>query len=454
MIGFRLSEIASGLSASHTGDNPYIESVSTDTRHIRAGDLFVALRGPRFDGHDYLSRARDLGASGFMVCRAQDLDTPSVEVPDTRIGLGKLAGLWRQASGAALIAVTGSNGKTTVKEMIASILSQRGRVLATRGNLNNDIGVPLTLMGLQDEEYAVVEMGANHVGEIDYLSRMARPDVAVLTNAGSAHLEGFGNVEGVAHAKAEILNGLSESGCFVLNADDVWAPLWKTMAGERRVCTFGVKNPADVSSRADRVRIDWDEQGFITRFPVNTPAGELEIELSLAGGHNRLNALAAIAAAQASGMDLDGIQAGLAALKPVKGRLKPVAGRKGVSLIDDSYNANPDSVTAAIDVLASAPGRRFLVLGELAELGNKADDFYRILGDLAKRSGVEHLYAVGPAGLAAESFGSGGLGFQSRDALIEALDGFLHSGDRVLIKGSRSAGMERVVESLAVGGEY
>jgi UDP-N-acetylmuramoyl-tripeptide--D-alanyl-D-alanine ligase len=452
VTGFRLSEVADRLEAMHMGGDAAFDSVSTDTRTLEPGDLFVALTGPRFDGHDYLERARALGAPGFMVSRSHSLDMPTLMVADTGIGLGRLAALWRQASHAPLIAVTGSNGKTTVKEMIAAILSRRGRVLATRGNLNNEIGVPLTLLRLQQEDYAVVEMGANHPGEIGYLSRMARPDVALLINAGRSHLEGFGSVEGVARAKAEILEGLQEAGCFVFNADDTWSSLWREMAGNRRACTFGVERPADVRSRPEAIGISWDEQGFTTRFPVETPDGELEVELALAGRHNRMNALAAIAATQQADMDLEAIRLGLAELTPVKGRLQPVTGRNGVSLIDDSYNANPDSVAAAIEVLSSAPGRRFLVLGELAELGQGTRDFYRMLGEQAKRSGIDHLYAMEAAGPAAESFGSGGACFKTRDALIDDLDRLLRREDRVLIKGSRRAGMERVVEALAGGG--
>ncbi len=451
MTGFRFSEVADRLEARHLHGDAVFNSISTDTRTLEPGDLFVALTGPHFDGHDYLERAQELGTPGFMVSRPHSLDMPTLMVADTGIGLGRLAATWRLASHALLIAVTGSNGKTTVKEMIAAILSRRGSVLATQGNLNNEIGVPLTLLRLQEEDFAVVEMGANHPGEIGYLSKIAQPDVALLINAGRSHLEGFGSVEGVARAKAEILEGLQESGCFVFNADDAWSSLWREMAGSRKVFTFGVDQPADVRSRPEAITISWDEQGFTTRFPVETPSGELEVELTLAGRHNRMNALAAIAATHQAGTDLEDMRTGLATLTPVKGRLQPVAGRNGVGLIDDSYNANPDSVAAAIEVLSSAPGRRFLVLGELAELGQGTQDFYCMLGEQAKRSGIDHLYATEVAGPAAESFGSGGACFRTRDALIENLDGLLQREDRVLIKGSRRAGMERVVEALAEG---
>ncbi len=367
--------------------------------------------------------------------------------------MGGLAALWRRSAGASLVAVTGSNGKTTVKEMLASILRCCGEVLATEGNLNNEIGVPLTLLGLQEQPYAVVEMGANHAGEIDYLSRIAQPDVALLTNAGRAHLEGFGSLEGVARAKAEIINGLADDGCFIFNADDQWATLWRQMAGERTCRTFGVTHPADVSSPEDAWEIVWQEGGFFSHFPVATPEGDLDIKLPLAGRHNRINALAAIAAAQVMGARSDQIVTGLESLQPVKGRLYPMAGHNGVRLVDDSYNANPDSVAAAIEVLATAPGRRFLVLGELAEMGEGGELFYRELGEQARCSGIEHLYAVGDAVAAADAFGEGGCGFSRREQLIEELQQVLTAEDSVLVKGSRRAGMEQVINGLIEGAD-
>jgi UDP-N-acetylmuramoyl-tripeptide--D-alanyl-D-alanine ligase len=386
-----------------------------------------------------------------MVSQPLATDLPLLQVADTRLALGQLSARWRRASKAPLIAITGSNGKTTLKEMLAAILGQRASVLATRGNLNNDIGVPLTLARLQEQAYAVVEMGANHAGEIDYLSRLAEPDVAVLNNAGRSHLEGFGSVEGVARAKGEIVNGLSRQGCFVFNADDDWAGLWRELARDRQILTFGVQQPADVSSPVDSYALSWRPDGFIARFPVITPQGEIEINLPLAGGHNRMNALAAIAAAQAVGIGLDQIAAGLVAVKPVKGRLQSRPGMAGIGLIDDSYNANPDSVGAAIAVLATAPGRRILVLGELAELGDATPVFYRELGEQAAAAGIELLYGAGAAAEAAQAFGPKGEGFGSREALIEQLLMDVRGGDRVLVKGSRSAGMEHVINALAAG---
>ncbi len=451
MIQFSLSTAGAGMNAQHIGADALFSAVSTDTRTLAEGELFVALAGPHFDGHDYLQLAHERGAAGAMVDRDVVTELPLLQVDDTLKGLGALSSLWRQACSAPVVAVTGSNGKTTVKEMIAAILSRRGEVLATQGNLNNHIGMPLTLLRLQEQAYAVVEMGANNPGEIACLSSIAQPDVAVLTNAGRAHLEGFGTLEGVARAKGKIIAGLAADGCFVFNADDKWAGLWLELAGDRQICSFGVEHAADISSRKEAYQIDWNDHGFIARFPVTTPAGELEIELALAGQHNRMNALAAIGAAQAVGAEGDEIIQGLASLKPIKGRLQPLAGVNGVGLIDDSYNANPDSVGAAIAVLSSAPGRRFLILGEMAEMGSGEAAFYQELGLLALESGIDHLYAVGAAGAAANAFGAGGVSFESREALVDSLLKTLQQGDKVLVKGSRSAAMELVINRLITG---
>ncbi|MES9855841.1 MAG: UDP-N-acetylmuramoyl-tripeptide--D-alanyl-D-alanine ligase [Sedimenticola sp.] len=451
MIEFSFSRAAEQLSARHLGPESHFSAVSTDSRTLAAGDLFVALEGPNFDGHNYLELAAQHGASGAMVQHEVATGLPLLQVDSTLKGLGRLAALWRQRAGASLVAVTGSNGKTTVKEMLASILRCRGEVLATEGNLNNEIGLPLTLLRLQEQPYAVVEMGANHTGEIDYLSRIAQPDVALLINAGRAHLEGFGSLEGVARAKGEIINGLADNGCFIFNADDRWAGLWRQMAGERTYRTFGTVQSADVSSPEEAWEIVWSDGGFFSRFPVSTPEGELQVKLPMAGRHNRMNALAAITAAQVMGVDLSQISSGLESLRPVKGRLYPLVGSNGMQLVDDSYNANPDSVSAAIEVLATAPGRRFLVLGELAEMGAGGERFYRELGELARRSGIEHLYAVGAAVAAVDAFGNGGCGFAGRDELIEGLQQRLEPEDCVLVKGSRRAGMEQVINRFTMG---
>ncbi len=449
MIGFRLSELARELPGVLHGEDAEVTAVSTDTRTLAPGELFVALRGPRHDGHDHIGAAAERGAAAALVERPRPLDLPQLAVADTRRALGRLGALWRQRWGGPLVAVTGSNGKTTVKEMIAAILARRGPVLATRGNLNNDIGLPLTLCRLQDQARAVVELGANHPGEIEYLATLARPQVAVLNNAARAHLEGFGSVAGVARAKAEILAGLDPQGTFVFNADDPHAGLWRELAAGRALIDFGVDHPAAVHSPADSYRLSWTETGFEARFQVNAPWGGFEVRLALAGAHNRMNALAAIAAAGALGYEPQEMQAGLATLQPVPGRLQPRRAACGARLLDDSYNANPDSVGRALEVLVAAPGRRLMALGDLGELGHEAPRLHAGLGEAARRAGVARLYTCGPLGRhAAEAFGPGARHCADRAALIEALQADLGADDVLLVKGSRAARMDEVVDAL------
>ena len=454
MISFAMSEICGRLNARHLGDDVQFSTVSTDSRRINPGDLFVALKGPKFDGHDYLTQVFEQGAVGAMVSQDTAVDMPRLLVHDTRVGLGRLASLWRQASDVPVVAITGSNGKTTVKEMVAAILSTKGDVLATQGNLNNDIGLPLTLLRLQEQDYAVVEMGANHVGEIDYLSRLAEPDVVLINNAGRAHLEGFGSVEQVAHAKGEIVNGLKADGCFIYNLDDPMSAIWKELAGEKRVVTFGTSDQSDVRLIADSGCFNWTVNGFENVFTVTADGQSVELSIALGGAHNRMNATAATAIALQLGVSMEQVQQGLATLSPVAGRLQFKAGANGISLVDDSYNANPESVTAAIEVLASASARRCLVLGPLAELGEGADQFYQELGSTANACGVDRIYTYGAANRAAEAFGEEGFGFADKESLIAAIKTELKQGDVVLIKGSRSAGMEQVVSVLMNGEKH
>ncbi len=450
MIRFTLSELARRLPAVLHGADAEVGGVSSDSRDLKPGDLFVALHGPRFDGHDFLEQAARAGAAGALVDRRTSEALPCLGVEDTRLGLGRLGSLWRQAADARVVAVTGSNGKTTVKEMLAAILARVGDTLATRGNLNNDIGLPLTLCRLQEERFAVVELGANHPGEIGYLSRIARPQVAVINNAGRAHLEGFGTLEGVARAKGEIVEGLAADGVLVFNADDPHAPVWREMAGERRQVTFGVAQPAEVSSPAGSLELTWGEEGFRSRFEVRIGGEEaFTVTLALTGAHNRMNALAAIAAAHALGVPRQAMVEGLASLEPVAGRLAPRQGSGGVRVVDDSYNANPDSVRMAVAVLGSAPGRKLLVLGDLGELGAEAEALHRELGHHIRAQGVDLLFTCGALSRAtAESFGVGARHFHSREALVEHLLSLLQPGDTVLVKGSRAAAMEQVVEAL------
>lgn len=444
--------IAAAGGALHGQDVPFT-SVGTDSRADCGGQLFVALRGERFDGHDYVAAARAAGAAAAMVDHPLPLEIPQWIVEDTRLALGHLAAAWRERFAGRIAAITGSNGKTTAKEMVASVLARSGRVRATKGNLNNDIGMPLTLLSARDEDYLVLEMGANHAGEIGYMTDIARPDVALITNAGRAHLEGFGSVEGVARAKGEIARGLGQEGVFVVDGDSRFLPLWRELAAGRRLVTFGLGPDCDLSADPTQVRIDWGAEGFRTAFEIRRQGPDLPVSLRLAGRHNVRNALAAVAVASALGIDDSAIQEGLAALTPVKGRLCPRA-CAGRAMIDDTYNANPDSIAAAIEVLVGLAGRRWLVIGDLGELGADARQLHAEIGERARDAGVDRLATVGALSEAASlAFGEGAAHFSDQSALIAHLRAELGPDDPVLVKGSRLARMENVVEALCAGVE-
>ena len=455
MTSMSIAQVASQIDASIVGEDVMFSSVSTDTRDISRGDLFVALQGDNFDGHDYVGQAAEKGAVAAMVSRSVSEGIPQIVVEDTRMGLGQLATVWRNLVNPKVVALTGSNGKTTLKEMLAAILSEKYEVLATLGNLNNDIGVPLTLLRLQQEEVAIVEMGANHVGEIDYLSRMALPDVAILNNAGRAHIGEFGSEEAIARGKAEILNGLQQQGIFIYNADSKWVSLWNELAEGINKVGFGTASDADYQGLLDGYRMHWDDCGYQAEFSVHEKktSQNFLIRISLAGLHNCMNALAAIAAARELGIEIEFIQKGLARLQPVVGRLKPMSGDKGQLIIDDAYNANPDSVAAAIDVLVTAPGRKIFVLGDLAELGESEVEMHAQLGELAYSRGVDVLYTCGPLSQAASvNFAGETYHFDERDQLIKSLQQDTGNNDFILVKGSRSAAMDKVVAALTSGG--
>jgi len=446
---FTLEQAADWVGGRLLGAAVPIEGVTIDSRRARPGELFVALRGERFDGHDYLPQAQAAGAVAALVTRPVAGGLPQVLVEDTRVGLGRLAAGWRGCLPGRVVALTGSNGKTTCKEMIAAILGQVGRVVATQGNLNNDLGMPLTLLRARDEAHLVLEMGANHAGEIAYLTALATPDLGLITNAGRAHLEGFGSEEGVARAKGEIVSGLPAGRPVVVPADSPWTGLWRELAGSRPLITFGLTAEAEIRSDPEAMSSVWDEGGFRTAFLAETPWGRFPLAIFLTGRHNVRNALAAVAVAGTLGIAPEAIAAGLAGVRPVAGRLQPRAGQRGLRLIDDTYNANPDSVGAAVEVLAAQSGRRWLVLGDLAELGPESGELHRAVGEMARRAGLDHLVAVGPLSrLAAVAFGAGGMSFTDRDAMLAALQGPFGAGDLVLVKGSRSAGMEQVVQAL------
>ncbi|HEB99533.1 MAG TPA: UDP-N-acetylmuramoyl-tripeptide--D-alanyl-D-alanine ligase [Thiotrichales bacterium] len=448
MMALQLSQAAEVLDGELQGPDVRFEGVSTDSRSLEPGNLFVALVGERFDGHEYLAQAAGRGAAAAAVCREVPAELPLVRVADTRRALGRLAAFWRRRFEIPLVAVTGSNGKTTVKEMTAAILGAGREVLATRGNLNNDIGVPLTLFRLDERHRAaVIEMGANHPGEIAWLTIIAAPTVAVITNAGPAHLEGFGSLEGVAEAKGEIYSGLRPGGTAVVNADDAFADLWRSLAAPRDVLTFGLDRPADLSA-------DWRPAGGGSRLSLRTPWGYAELELPLPGRHNVMNALAASAAALAAGASLDEVVQGLGGMRAVSGRLQFLAGIAGARIIDDTYNANPASLGAALEVLAATPGEHWLVLGDMGELGPGAAELHAEAGRQAAASGVSRLFALGElAGEAARAFGGHARAYRDREALLGDLREAMHGDLVILVKGSRRMRMEQVVEALTGGGD-
>ena len=359
MISMQVSEAAEALNALHHGSDARFQGCSTDSRSIDCGELFVALRGPNFDGHAFIDSARDQRAAAAMVDETDRCPLPAVVVEDTRHSLGRLAEIWRDRFSIPIAAVTGSNGKTTVKEMLAAIVGMDAPVLATRGNLNNDVGVPLTLMRLESQaRYAVVELGANHVGEIESLARLVKPRVGVITQCAPAHLEGFGSVDAVARAKGELLEQLEPEGTAVINADDAYADLWRELAGNRHCLSFGLSNQADVSAT-------WQSENGRTRLVLLTPDGTAQTAINLLGRHNVMNALAAVTAALALDFPISTITQGLSQVEPIRGRLQPVKAGD-VRIIDDSYNANPTSLKAGLEVLADCDGEHWLVLGEMA----------------------------------------------------------------------------------------
>jgi UDP-N-acetylmuramoyl-tripeptide--D-alanyl-D-alanine ligase len=438
-----LALMADALHAPLIGRDAAFNGVSSDTRTLAAGDLFVALTGPNFDGHNFLSQAIVKGAAGALLSRKLATTLPYVHVADTRKALGDLSAFWRRQFQIPVIAVTGSNGKTTVKEMIGAILAESGRGCVTRGNLNNDIGVPLTLLRMRAaDRFAVIEMGMNHLGEIDYLSRMTAPTVALITNAAEAHLAGVGSLDGIAHAKGEIFGGLTAGGVAVLNADDPFCALWRDLAAPHRVVTFGLDNPADYSAR---YRLE--EQGCVIQ--LKSPEGDAQMRIAHIGRHNVLNALAATAAALNAGASLRDAVNGLQKLQAVAGRLELKQGISGARIIDDTYNANPGSLTAGLQVLKDAKGERVLVLGDMAELGDAGPDLHVRAGKLARDLGINRLYGVGDlAALAVAAFGEGARHFGSAEALVDALIDCMHSGMVILVKGSRVMQMDRVVAGI------
>lgn len=441
----RLGEAAAALGLRAVGEDVVFRGVSTDSRTTPRDALFVAVRGPSFDGHDFVGGARARGAAAALVERVPNVSIPFILVRDSVRALGELAAVWRSRfRDLVLVGITGSNGKTTVKEMAAAIFRALGPVSATRGNLNNEIGVPLTLCDLDAEHRtAVVELGANHRGEIADLTTLVRPSVGVITQCAPAHLEGFGSIEGVARAKGELFEHLPHDAAAVVNADDPYAGLWRELARPRRCVSFGAGADADV-------RVHAPSGGGRKRVALDTPSGGLEIRLALPGVHNAFNAGAAAAAAIAAGAGLDAIREGLAAVRPAKGRLESKRGPRGAEIIDDTYNANPGSLQAGLRVLGAKPAPRWLVLGDMAELGPDGANLHAEAGHHARSHGVERLLVIGELSVeTARAFGDGATHFADCAALVDRLRDELPDGATVLVKGSRSMAMERVVEALA-----
>lgn len=453
MFRLPLSVCSAELGADLKGEDFDIKTVSIDTRKLRAGDVYVAIRGDQFDGHQFVQDAVTKGARAVVVDQSFDASASSLgdvcvlQVNDTRKALGGMASLWAAGHQVPTIAVTGSNGKTSVKEMLASIFGELGPTLSTEGNLNNDIGVPLTLLSLRDEhQYAIVEMGANHVGEIKQLSAMVQPDVAVVTNIGAAHIEGFGSVEDIAHAKGEIYSGVCNGGFAVINADDRFCPVLTNAADGLFTRTFGFNEDADVRGVEANVEQSY---GFArSNLQLTTLDQTWSTPFSLLGRHNVMNALAAVAAAQCLDVQRDSILAGLSSMHAVSGRLETIIGVESSTIINDSYNANPASAKAAIDVLAALSGDRHFVLGNMAELGSDAAQWHAQIGEYAKQQGIEHLWTTGDlAQHAASAFGAG-KHFDTQAELVMSIESTLSDASIVLVKGSRSSQMEVVVRAL------
>ena len=439
MIRFSVSELAKALNCPQPGSGVSIDNIVTDSRKVHHGTLFAALPGSHFDGHDFAGSAVDLGASALLVSRPLPLDVPQLVVDDVLVALGTLARLLRTRIDPTVVGITGSNGKTTVKEMVAGILRLEAKVLSTRGNYNNELGVPLSLFGLDaDHRYAVLEMGASKAGDIAYLAKIAAPDLGLITNIGPAHLGGFGSEEGVARAKGEMYTALPADGTAVFNADEPWLDLWKDMNNAGRAVTFGREPGADVQV------IEQD-----SRPTIITPGGVIEPNLLLPGSHNLVNAAAATAVALTLDIALEKIQRGLESVKPVPGRLNRIKTEEGWTVIDDTYNANPASLYSALQVLAGMQGKPWLVLGDMKELGEGSRKLHREVGEAAKAMGVRRLFTIGEmSAFTTEAFGAGAQHFASRDDLAKTLRAALRPDVICLVKGSRSMGMEAIVNAI------
>jgi len=442
MSWLTLQKIAKMTGGGLYGSDVAIESVATDSRLVKPDQLFIAIEGERFDAHDFVADLQGRAAAA-LVHKKIDCELPQVVVTDTLKALADLASAWRKQFSKPLVGLTGSNGKTTVKEMIATILSLQGNVLATYGNLNNDIGMPLTLLRLRDKhDFAVIEMGANHFNEIELLTNIAKPDVALINNAGAAHLEGFGDLQGVAKAKGEIFVGLGKNGVAVINADDEFADYWIDSNKNREIISFGINKKATINGQI------LSGGGLM----ITKGSEKVRADLKLLGRHNAMNALAATAVTTALGVKLETIVTGLESLTPVKGRLSPLAGILNSQILDDTYNANPDSTVAALEVLSQRDNTAF-VLGDMAELGENVIQLHQNIGKKAKAAGIDRMYCLGKySAHACQTFGEKAKSFNNMNDLVTTLKQDASDNMTILIKGSRSMQMERAVEALALKG--
>ncbi|WP_347987957.1 UDP-N-acetylmuramoyl-tripeptide--D-alanyl-D-alanine ligase [Methylomonas sp. AM2-LC] len=443
----QLTEIAKVIDGTLLGKDREIVGVSIDTRTLVAEQIYLALQGKNYDGHQFIKQAQNAGASALIVERHCESDLPQIIVKDSHLALAELAGFWRKQLNIRVVGITGSNGKTTVKEMIAAILRTKGKTLYTQGNLNNDIGVPLTLLQLDNSyQFAVIEMGANHAGEIAYTSKYVLADVVMITNVGTAHIEGFGSLDNIARSKGEIIESLGSDGTAVLNKDDTFYDYWLQLAAERKTLSFGFTETADVTAK--NICTELKRDGFETSFTLITAGENLDIQLQLAGEHNVKNALAAAAAVKPFDIDLPSIKQGLEQVTPVIGRMQLLRGRKGNFIIDDTYNANPNSLKAALEVLDKNTNN-WLILGAFAELGTDSLAIHREIGEMIKSMPVERLFAVGrDAKQTVEAFGCNGQFYDSQEQLLAELNKTLTGKETLLVKGSRSQKMENVVAAL------
>ncbi|CAM4120249.1 UDP-N-acetylmuramoyl-tripeptide--D-alanyl-D-alanine ligase [Pseudoalteromonas byunsanensis] len=453
MIKVDLAWLAAVLDTPLSGENLAIANVNTDTRTINNNEVFLALRGPNFDGHNFVEQARKRGAIAAIVDTPVACDITQLVVPDTRLALGKIGKAVIERVAPKTIAITGSVGKTTVKEMCAAILARKGKVLATKGNFNNDIGVPLTLIRLcEDDEFAVIELGANHIGEIAYTTSLTSPDVAVVCNVAPAHIEGFGSIEGVGIAKGEIFSGLKSGGVAVLNCDCEFVDMWRE--GLHDVTTKRFSRQQNLDIWAEGVHLnDTAHASFL----LCTDSEKVPVQLALPGEHNVTNAVIAAALTTELGATLGDVAAALESMAPVKGRVNLIKASDKLNVIDDTYNANVRSVKAAIDLLMQMPGYRILALGDMGELGEQAREYHQEVGEYAQQQGVDALYSLGVLSrYSSDVFAQPERHFSTREHLLEALQQTLKTQDgvcTVLVKGSRSSRMELLVKDL-VGSDH